>query len=317
MTTEIFLLAGLAGFCYALQGTLLSKYAREFDGFTSSLFRNTSFIITMLPLLYLAGIDGIISMKDSWIYIVFSGIFGMMSLSFGFSAHKYLPVAIANSIGQLSPLLLFFWTFLLIDGETPTFYEFVFVGIILLGLIVLNFSKYDFSHLEKNTSQGFVFAFLGIIFGSISVSMMVKSSEVSNPYAVAYSWESMIGLFFLIIYFLKTKYNISEKENIPEVIRVFVGKKDAKFPTQRQALQIALSASPTIIGSAVFVTVMSMVLQDGVAITPGTVSTITSAFGAITGMTLAWFLYKGKLSTRHFIGIFCILLGIGAMQIMG
>lgn len=315
MTTEIFLLAGIAGFCYALQGTLLSKYARKFDGFTSSLFRNASFIITMSPLLFLAGWEGVLSMKDSWEYIVFSGVFGMMSLSFGFSAHKYLPVAIANSIGQLSPLLLFFWTFLLIPSEVPSLKEFMFVGIILGGLLILNLSSYDFDHLKKNTFQGFVFAFLGILCGSISVSMMVKSSEISNPYAVSYCWEAMIGFFFLLLFFLKKKWDISQKENIPEVIRVFVGKKDANFPTVKEMFSIALSASPTILASAVFVTAVGFSLQNGVEITPGTVSTITSAVGAITGMTLAWILYKEKLLFHHFIGIFCILIGVACMNI--
>ena len=249
-------------------------------------------------------------------WIFFSHVTQPSPVNFGFSAHKYLPVAIANSIGQLSPLLLFFWTFLLIEGETPTLQELGLVGIILLGLIILNLSKYNFDHLEKNTSRGFLFAFLGILFGSISVSMMVKSSELSNPYAVAYFWESMIGIFFLITYFFKKKLNLSEKENIPEVIRVFVGKKDAKFPTKKQAFQIAIAASPTIVASAVFVTAVGWSLADGISLTPGSVSAITSAMGAITGMTLAWFLYKEKLSRYHFAGIFCILVGIGAMQVM-
>lgn len=315
MTTEIFLLSLIAGIGYATQGTLLSQYARQFDGFTSSLFRNISFTITLLPLLFLAGIDGIVSMKESWEYIVLSGLFGMMSLSFGFSAHKYLPVAIANSIGQLSPLLLFFWTFLLIQNEVPTVHEFIFVGIILIGLIILNFSSYDFDHLEKNSTQGFIFAFLGIFFGSISVSMMVKSSEVSDPYAVAYFWEIMIAVFFGIMYLLKTKWNFSEKENIPEVFRVFIGKKNAKLPNKKESFRIALAASPTIIASGAFVTAMGMVLEPGIETTPGSVSALTSAVGAITGISLAWVLYKEKLKLHHIIGVLCIILGIGFMQI--
>ncbi len=315
MTTEIFLLAGIAGFCYALQGTLLSKYAREFDGFTSSLFRNASLILTMTPLLFFAGWEGIISMQDSWGYIVFSGVFGMISLSFGFSAHKYLPVAIANSIGQLSPLLIFLWTFFLLD-LVPTWQELLFVAIILIGLVVLNTSKYKFDHLEDDNSKGFLFAFLGIFFGSLSVSMMVSaaktSSEISHIYAVGYFWEASIGIFFLLAYFFKQKFlkkNDTENMNIPEVLRVFLGKKNATLPTKKQALKIALAASPTIIGSTLLPIAMSMG-------TPGAVSTTTSAIAAITGITLAWFLYKEKLSIHHFIGIACILIGIGCMQVL-
>jgi len=317
MTTEFFILAAIAGFCYALQGTLLSKYARQFDGFTSSLFRNASFIVTMVPLLFLAGIDGIVSLQYSWLYLLCSGIFGMIALSLGFSAHKYLPVAIANSIGQLSPLLLFLWTFVLINGQVPSLQEFIFVGIVLFGLIILNFSNYNFDHLEKNTSRGFLFAFLGIAFGSVGIVMMVKASEISDPFAVTYAWEALIGLFFLLTYFLKTKYKLSEKENIPELIRVFVGKKDAKLPTKKEALQIALAASPTIIASTILVSIMGAALDPEVNISPGTISTIVSAVGAITGMTLAWFLYKEKLSLHHFIGIFCIVVGIGLMRVFG
>lgn len=291
MSTTIFLLAACAGICYAVQGTLLSKYAREFDGFTSSLFRNASFIITMLPILYFAGWDGIISMKNSWGYILLSGVFGMMSLSFTFSAHKYLPVAIANAIGQLSPLLIFVWTFFLL-GLIPSWQELLFVGVILLGLVILNTTKYEFTHLDGDHKKGFIFAFSGIVLGSISVSMMVAATKISDPYAVGYFWESTIGVFFIMAYFAKKK---------------ILGKKDAKLPSRKKILYIALAASPTIIGSFLLPLAMSMG-------TPGAISTVVSGVAAITGMTLAWIIYKEKLSPQHLLGVACILAGVGLMR---
>jgi drug/metabolite transporter (DMT)-like permease len=315
MTTQIFLLAAFAGFCYALQGTLLSKYARKFDGFTSSLFRNASFILTMSPLLYFAGWEGIQSVGENytWLFLLFSGFFGMIALSFSFSAHKYLPVAVANAIGQLSPLLIFFWTFFLL-GEIPKISEIISVFIVLGGLVILNLSQYEFEHLEDDNPKGFLFAFLGIFFGSISVSLMVNaartSSDLSHTYAVSYFWETSIALFFLITFLAKKHFKLTEKKSTPEVLKIFLGKKDALFPNAKQMLQIALAASPTIIGS----TLLPIAMNLG---TPGVVSTITSAIAAITGITLAWILYKEKLSIHHFLGIFCVLIGIGMMQVLG
>lgn len=291
MDFTIFLISSIAGFSYALQGTLLSKYARKFDGFTSSLFRNTSFIVTMSPLLFIAGWDGISSVSDSWHYILFSGIFGFISLPFIFNAHKYLPVGIANGVGQISPLFILLWGFIFLD-QSIHWYQGVFVSFVLLGLIILNSGGFsEMKHLKDDSKKGFLYALLGVLFGSICVFLMVMAVQVSDPFAVAYFWESTIGVFFLFTFFIRTKIL---KHTIP-------------LPSKKEIFQIALASSPTVVGSSLLPLAMSM----GIA---GLISTNVSAVAAVSAIVLSYFLYKEKLKKKHFFGIFCIVLGIGLLK---
>lgn len=298
MNETVFFLAAIAGIFYSLQGALLSKYARKFDGFTSSLFRNLSFVITMIPLLFLAGIEGIYSLQNSWYFLLLSGLSGAMGLSLMFTAHKYLPVAIANAVGQISPILMIFWGILFLH-ESPELLDLFFLGFIFLGLFILNSKGVNFEHLENNPKKGFLLALTGIFFGSITVTLMslVAKDPQTNSFAIGYFWEASIALFLVVIYFVR-KFIFHRHE----VLKI------KNIPTKKEIFAIALAASPTVIAS----TLLPMAMSQGIT---GIVSAVVSAFGALTAIVFGFLLYKEKITLRHIIAIFLIVIGVAGMEI--
>ena len=70
---------------YALQNTLLVRYARSMDGFSLSFYRNISFVITLLPLLILSPPEATISVLAEWRTLLLAGLGGALALILRFA----------------------------------------------------------------------------------------------------------------------------------------------------------------------------------------------------------------------------------------
>ncbi len=286
-------LALLSGFVYAMQQVFLAQYVRKLDGPSVSVYRNLSFIVVMLPLLFFATPAEILQTLSYWPIFLLAGICGALGLFFGLESQKYLPIGIVMAFSQTMPLLLILWVFLFF-GETLSMISFVFIGIIILGVLPLVLTKNThMTHLNSNIFRGILFVSLGVFFGSLSFFTMSIAATHTHPLVTGYFWEVSIGLIALLF--------VS--------IRGLMGKTKLHRISLREFGSIALAASPTVIGSGA--------LPMAMAIGPvGIAQSLCGSGAVLVSVLLSKVIHHEHLRLFQYIGIGIILLGVVGLRMV-
>lgn len=285
-----FFLAVASMFAYALQNTLLSHHARQLDGFSVSFYRNTSLIITAIPLLFFVDWSREIAPNTLWLPIALAGIFGTGGLIFGFEAAKHLPLGIASAFGRpfrITTMGILGYIFL---HETISMAEIGIMIIILFGAAGLSLHKNDFEHLEEaHLGTGFLFVILATVSGAISVLAITIASRNSDPFLTGYLWESSIAACLVIL----------------AGIRYVIWNKSIKKVTRKQLYKIILDSSPTVIGTGCYTFATTL----GPLAILGAIGSSGTLFVALLG----WMWFREKLRT---IDIFWMVLIIGGVILL-
>ena len=211
-STLFFIFISIAIFSYGIQLPLLIHFARKLDGITTTIYRNLSLAITMLPVLYFAPAGEIAKIPEYIPYLIGASAFGATGFILNLTAAKYLPIGISHSIRQASYTVAAILLGMVVFGEFLQPLQLIIIGMILAGVIGISLSKPDTSHLEtQNATLGFTLAGLaGIGYASAFLIYSFVSREVS-PLAAGYFWEVGVGLFAVIfggVRYLKTKKKI-------------------------------------------------------------------------------------------------------------
>ncbi len=263
------------------------------DGLSVAVYRNGSFLITMIPLLWFAGWEEIEKVQYLWQTFLFSGIFGAVGLSFSLGAQKYLPVGIVSSMSQMSPLFLILWG-ILWKSEFLSTAEILFIGILITGVIILVRQKHHLPHLQEKTGIGLSFTLISAIGSSLTAFFIDNAVEQMSPFAVAYFWEGSIAIFAFLFVMIREK----------------AGFGDFKRVSFEKIKKIAWASSPTILASVAFPFAMSL----GIA---GLAGSIVNATGVLVITGLGFLFYNEKLKKLQIVGIAIIVVGMIGMKFVG
>ena len=287
----MFLLAIILSFTgYAIQGTLMAKYAREMDGLSTVVYRSGSLIFTMLPLLFFASWAEIRGISDYWLEISLAGITAVVGSALSFYSMKFMPVGIKNIfskiIGTLWAIVLGFLFF----HESITLTQAILMALVLIAGYMLSREKNDFDHLDNNIWKGLVLTFFSQIIVGISFYYVSYVSRELSPYVAGYFWEALIGIFAIIIVAFRPLYD---------------GKKLYKI-SFREFLKIAGICSLTLFGTGGF---LYAVNHGNYAIT-----NVLMNGSVFVSILVAHYAFEEKMTKRQWIWIIALVAGIVALN---
>ncbi len=288
-----FLLAILAMIGYSVQGTLLARHVREFDGLSVSIFRNISLIVTMSPLLLLATREEIIAIQNFVPGLLWAGLTGALGLIFGLWSFKFLPVGIQNSFSKAFNVIIVFILGFLVFGETFVGAELILIFALVATIVWLGFQRNSFVHLDQRFEKGILLTFLCAIAASVSFVLMGKIARELSPAVAGYAWEVIIGIFVLLI----------------GLGRQWFGGKPIARISARTWGKIALVSLPTLVGTGAFAYAMSL--------GPVGVANAIGAGGLFVGTLLGYLLYKEKLTRLQVFLIIALVLEIAVFKLLG
>lgn len=287
----MFLLAIILSFTgYAVQGTLMAKYARQMDGLSTVVYRSGSLIFTMLPLLFFATWSEIRGISDYWIEISLAGITAVVGSSLNFYAMKFMPAGIktvfSRTFGAIWAVVLGIWLF----GESINLIQLVIIAFIILASVMLGRQKNDFSHLDNNTAKGIIITLFNQILVGISFYYVAYVSRKLSPFVAGYFWEMLIGIFSIIIVSFRPLYD---------------GKKLHKI-SLREFGKIAGICSLTLLGTGGFL----------YAVTIGSygIANIMMNGAIFVSILVAHYAFKEKLTKNQWIWILALVVGIVALN---
>ena len=290
----MFLLAIMLSFTgYAVQGTLMAKYARQMDGLSTVVYRSGSLIFTMLPLLFFATKAEIFGITEYWKEISLAGLAAVIGSSLDFYSVKFLPVGIktvfARTFSAIWAIILGLWLF----GESVTLLQVVMISCIVLASVMLGRQKNDFTHLDNNVTKGLIIVFLSQIVVGIGFYYVSYVSRELSPFVAGYFWEALIGVFAIIIASLRPLYD---------------GKKLYKISLADFG-KIAGVCSLTLVGTGCFM--YAITIGDyGIA----QVMMNGSVFASIL---VAHYAFHEKLNKKQWIWILALVAGIVALNFVG
>ena len=274
----------------ALQSVLTAHFVRKLKPLISATIRSLSLIFIMSPLLFFVGDGGFSAFQETefWKLILLSGGVVTISQLLFFQALRLIPIGVVSIFfrGFLIIFSILFGIFFFDEKITGS----VFLGIffILIGVIF----AIDFRNFKpkKNSTTNYPLGILIMIIESIllafGIAMLKKLSLNYDPFLIGWLWESLIGVFTGIIflgYFFRGK--------ITEEIK------------WQDIRNVALSASPTLVGTGI----LMYTLQQGASI--GIINSI-NASGIIMTSILAFLLYGEKLNKWQWLGAFITTSGI-------
>ncbi len=278
-------------FAYALQNTLLVRFARSMDGLSLSFYRNASFIVTLSPLLFMATRHDLLAFRFQWPLLLVSAVAGAVAQTLSFAALRRLSVGVTSAFtASCSSTLTVFMSSLFLGDEVRgpivTCIAITSLGCLLLGLQRM-------SHREQKTATigGFLLCLFASVFFVTTRIVLASVSRTANPLVTTYVWEvSFAGASGVLL-----------------IIRRAAGGKGIQRVTGTDFARIALFALPTLFGTGLF----SLAARTGPLPVLSTISTLS----LVTVAFLARVFYGEKLSHGQWLSMGVIFGGIVAIKL--
>lgn len=277
-------------FAFALQNTLLVRYARRMDGLSLAFYRNASFTVTLLPLLIGSGRSEIGLVISRWPVLLLSAVSGGIALWCIFTTYNYIPIGTARAFNRAittTMLIVISWIVL---HETLSFSALLLCILIIASAVWLGIQRNHMDHLDNRMVRGVLLVMGSAVMISVTKFCLALLSRSSSPLVAAYFWEISIAAAALIIIELRKCCGGERIQHIPI----------------RDVLGIALCASPTLVGTGAFAIALSMG-PISITETIGTGALILSAL-------FAHWMYGEKLMRKQWVAIGLIAVGIVGLK---
>lgn len=285
-----YFVATLSMLAFAIQNTLLVHYARRMDGLSLAFYRNGSFAITLLPLLYFGDTGSIDAVIAEWKVLLVSAVSGALALWCVFNAYDYLSVGVARSYNRAVTTITLAATSWIVFGEVLSVAALFLLGMIVAAILWLGSLKNEHAHLDAGFVKGVSLIVTASLCISVTKFALAFLSRNLDPLVSAYFWEVSIAVAILILILVR---------------RMFTGQPIAHVGG-RTIFMVALCSAPTLIGTGGFALALSM----------GPVS-ITEAIGTgslVVSALMAHFLYGEALHRKQWLCIGLIFLGICGLK---
>ncbi|MEH6444324.1 MAG: DMT family transporter [Oceanospirillaceae bacterium] len=286
-----FLLAIISTFAYSLQSSLLVKQARSMDRLSLAFYRMLALSFILAPMLL--GVEqadyqqlpGLIPL------LLLSGICGGTYVWAQFYAVQFIPLGVATSLNQSVRTLAAFLLGYVLLAESLVSIQIVLITIILLGGAIVASSRNKMQHLHNDTRRGVITSLVAGLLGATSFFILSFATKQANPFMIGYFWEFSILLGTGVIL----------------ILRRLSGKRGLHAVTVKEFKGIAFASSPTLLGTAG----AALALQSGSLAVFMSIASLSVIFTAIFGRVL----YKEKLRTLQWLGIFLSLLGVVGLKL--
>lgn len=287
LSGAFFFFIALAVISYGIQGSLQTTFARKYDAFVVTIYRNLSLIITMSPVLLLATPAEVKEITEHIPLLLAASGMGAISLLLALTSSKYLPLGVGTAIRQIVQVSIAICIGIVLLNEWLTFAQFVIlIAIVFIG-IALALLRSDHPHLDPaNVWKGVAFAIAaGTVVAQSFYFFSLLSREV-NPFVAGYFWEVGVGIFALayaVILFASGKYKVSVR--IP----------------RRDAIKIIGISLLTISATSSYAFALS---SGPYALAAGLLTSTT-----LVASVMGWVIYKERL-TKFQIGLIVIAVGL-------
>ena len=280
-------IALISSFWTALQNTLMAKYARMWDSLSASFYRSVALIFSVSPLLFFVNYEKINLDFENLKPVIFAGIITSFSFWLFMQSFKYLPVSISSAIRYALNVIIVNLIWLFYFSEILSFWNIIFIIILLIWWIILSIFKTDFEHLNtKNFFKWIILVIISWIFWGIAFSFLADWARKLDPYLAWYLWEMIILISFFIIILIR---------------KLFIWKWFEKINFEKFKM-IFLASSPTLLATWGF-TLATTLWQVWL------VSAITVSGLLITA--ILWkIIYKENLKLIQYFWIFLIFIAI-------
>jgi len=196
----------IASFLYAFQSTLLAKEARRISPLLVTAWRGVSLMFTMSPFLLFVPKEFFDSLNIALHKIILASVLTVFGNWAHLQSFRYLPVALAMSFClSFSTLFGVFFSWLLLNESLDWFQGlwlvFVLIFVIVLGYLSEKKQINESIDIYRGIKSSLIFGF----FLGISFILIGSVSRTSHPILCGYLWESLIGIFSLIIYIIREK----------------------------------------------------------------------------------------------------------------
>ncbi|TSC85962.1 MAG: Uncharacterized protein G01um10148_870 [Parcubacteria group bacterium Gr01-1014_8] len=277
----------IAVLSYGIQGSLQTTFARKYDAFVVTLYRNLSLIITMAPVLLLVPPSQIIAIREHLGTLMLASGLGAISLLLALSSSKYLPIGVSTALRQVIQVSVSLMLGIVLLNEWLTFHQFLLLLGIVFSAIALALSRADFPHLDpRMVWKGLGLTIVAGLIVAHSFYFFSVLSRAVNPLVAGYFWEVGVGVFALA-YFLILSASGTYKA-------------PAKIPFS-DAAKILGIALLTILGTSC----SALAFNLGPYALASGLTTMTTFVAVIMG----WIIYKEHL-TKFQIGLIVVAVGL-------
>jgi drug/metabolite transporter (DMT)-like permease len=271
-----FLFTAISVLSYGIQLPLLSKYARDIDSLSTTIYRNVSLIFTMAPVLFFVPKEEFSKLPDYFLFLLLTSGSGALAFVLNMAASTYLPISISSSLRRVSQIITAVVLGMIFFNEYLQINQLILITLMTIGAILLTYSKPNTSHLEKQNV--FLGVLLGVISGaifSISFLSFAHLSRNLNPLLASYALEAGVGIFAVFF----------------GIIRFIKFKKPVPILSKNELLKITLISATTISGTIFY----GLALNHGPCALIASLMTLTGVIALIMG----YFLFKEKLTKKQ------------------
>jgi len=271
-----FLFTAISILSYGIQLPLLSKYARNIDSLSTTIYRNASLIFTMAPILFFVPKEEFSKLPDNFLLFVLASGCGALAFILNMASSTYLPISIGNSLRRVSQIIGSVALGIIVFHEYLHPSQLILISLLTIGAILLSQSKPDVSHLKKQNV--FLGTILGIASGisfATSFAFFTYLSRNINPLLAGYFLEAGVGIFAIFFGLVRFMYF---KKSVP----VLPGK---------ELVKITLISASTISGTIFY----GLALNHGPYALIASLMTLTGVIALIMG----YLMFKEKLTKKQ------------------
>lgn len=217
LSPNFFLFVGIAIVSYGFQAPILAYFTRKHSSLIVIVYRNLFLVVLMFPVLFFATRQDLVLITEHSGLLLLASFCGVVALSLNLSAFRYLPVAIANILRQVSDVILAIVVGSFFLQEYLTAPQLLLLGaIVCCGITLALIRSPQVKVLAPHKNKGVLLAVLAGFAHALSFFFFSKLVRITSPIVAAYFWEAFIGVFaFLYLLFLLKRKQFSAPVKLP------------------------------------------------------------------------------------------------------
>jgi drug/metabolite transporter (DMT)-like permease len=236
LSPNFFLFVGIAILSYGLQAPLLAYFTRQYDSLIVVVYRNIFLAIIMLPVFFFVTREDIVAVALHLPLLITAAFFGTVALVSNLTAFRYMPVALANILRQVSDVTLAITIGTIFLHEYLTATQLFLLGVIVACGALLALTRALQTDVDlRCKKRGLLLAVFAGFMHALSFFFFTNLVRESEPLVAAYFWEAGIGIFAALYLLGSLLYK-------PEPVKL----------TLRKALPIGFASVVTISGTLAY-----------------------------------------------------------------
>lgn len=180
---------------WGIHGSLMVYYARAYDGLIVAVYRGLSFILVMLPLLFLSSWEDIaLILQHGWT-LFFASVAGAVTYITALNTVRYLPVGVGTALRQTISIFCSVLLGMLFLNEYLSLMQVAILGLMLAAGVLLSILRTEHAHLD--IAKAWKGVWLSVITGgsaAVAFYLFTVLARETTPFVATYFWEVGVGV---------------------------------------------------------------------------------------------------------------------------